>query len=84
MSMFFTLYLRSSNNLITSALRPNHDGQASIDPGYGATLWRQYLEPLKASGYRLVSPAVTSAPSGKTWLKNFLSSCGGCHVRPFP
>jgi hypothetical protein len=59
---------------------PNHDGQASIDPGYGATLWRQYMEPLKASGYRLVSPAVTSAPSGKTWLQNFFRSCGGCHV----
>jgi hypothetical protein len=66
------------------SLRPDHPGQAAIDPGYASTLWWQYLEPLKSSGYRLISPAVTSAPAGKTWLSNFLGACGGCHVRSFP
>ncbi|KIM45991.1 glycoside hydrolase family 128 protein [Hebeloma cylindrosporum] len=59
---------------------PDHSGQASLDPGYAAQVWRDNMEPLKNIGYRLISPAVTSAPAGKTWLKNFINACSGCHV----
>ncbi|KAF8914104.1 hypothetical protein CPB84DRAFT_1627798, partial [Gymnopilus junonius] len=59
---------------------PDISGQSNLDPGYAASLWQQYLEPLKSHGYTLVSPAVTSGPGGKTWLQNFLGACQGCNV----
>ena len=44
-------------------------------------MWKTYLEPLRAQGVRLGSPAPSSAPSGLTWLQDFLTSCaGGCTV----
>ena len=43
----------------------------------GADLWRTYLEPLRARGIRLGSPATSSAPSGLTWLQDFLAACAG-------
>jgi len=59
---------------------PDIDGQSNLDPGYAASLWKQYLQPLKGHGYSLVSPAVTSGPGGKVWLQKFLSDCDGCSV----
>eukprot|EP01113_Clastostelium_recurvatum_P009481 TRINITY_DN14569_c0_g1_i5.p1 TRINITY_DN14569_c0_g1~~TRINITY_DN14569_c0_g1_i5.p1 ORF type:complete len:169 (-),score=27.73 TRINITY_DN14569_c0_g1_i5:54-527(-) len=41
-----------------------------------ASLWRQHLQPLKGQGKRLGAPAVTSAPSGKPWLQQFIQICG--------
>lgn len=44
-------------------------------------MWKTYLEPLRAQGIRLGSPAPSSAPSGKTWLQGFFAACaGGCTV----
>ena len=51
-----------------------------MSPSAGASLWKQYIQPLASQGYRLISPAPTNAPSGKTWLKDFISACGGCTV----
>jgi hypothetical protein len=43
-------------------------------------MWQTYIQPLKAQGMRLGSPAPTSAPDGKTWLQGFLTACEGCTV----
>lgn len=52
-----------------------------MTPEDGAQMWKTYLEPLRAQGVRLGSPAPSSAPSGKTWLQAFLTACaGGCTV----
>jgi hypothetical protein len=59
---------------------PNQQGQANMDPGRGANVWKQYIQPLKQQGYTLVSPACTNAPSGKTWIRDFLAACNGCTV----
>jgi hypothetical protein len=59
---------------------PDLSGQSNLDPGYAASLWQQYLQPLKNQGYNLVSPAVTSGPGGIPWLQSFLSDCAGCDV----
>ncbi|KDR83536.1 hypothetical protein GALMADRAFT_55152, partial [Galerina marginata CBS 339.88] len=59
---------------------PDINGQSNLDPGYAATLWKQHLQPLKGQGYNLVSPAVTSGPGGKVWLKNFINACSGCSI----
>lgn len=56
---------------------PDHPNQAYLDPGYACQLWQQYMLPLRNQGYTLVSPATTSAPSGITWMHNFLNACGG-------
>ncbi|KAG9118598.1 hypothetical protein FRC07_006810, partial [Ceratobasidium sp. 392] len=59
---------------------PNHEAQANMSPGDAARLWRDKMEPARSKGCKLVSPAVTSAPSGKTWLQQFFNACQGCNV----
>ena len=41
------------------------------------------MQPLKAQGIRLGSPAPSSALSGKTWLQDFLTACGGTCIVDF-
>jgi len=65
---------------ITTALgmnEPEHSGQSNLTAQEGVDLWKTYVEPLHAMGYRLGSPATSSAPSGKVWLRDFLTACGG-------
>ncbi|KAI0347295.1 glycoside hydrolase [Trametopsis cervina] len=62
---------------------PQEVSQSNISPTDAAALWAQHIEPLKAQGIRLGSPAPSSAPSGKTWLMQWLDACGavgGCTV----
>jgi len=58
---------------------PNQDGQANMSPQLAAQLWKANVNPLKDQGYSLITPACTSAPSGKTWMKDFFAACDGCH-----
>lgn len=52
-----------------------------MTPEEGAAMWKTYLEPLRAQGVRLGSPAPSNAPSGKIWLEKFFVACsGGCTV----
>ncbi|TFK43346.1 glycosyl hydrolase catalytic core-domain-containing protein [Crucibulum laeve] len=57
---------------------PNQDGQSDMSPQRAAQVWQQNIQPLKNSGMALISPATTSAPSGKTWMKDFFAACNGC------
>ncbi|KAF9268715.1 hypothetical protein L218DRAFT_977190 [Marasmius fiardii PR-910] len=60
---------------------PQEKGQSNLTPQQGADMWKTYLEPLRSRGIRLGSPAPSSAPSGKTWLQEFLTACdGSCTV----
>jgi hypothetical protein len=59
---------------------PDHGEQAYMNPGDAASLWNQLMRPLRNSGYTLISPATTSAPNSKDWMRNFLSACGGSCV----
>ncbi|KAJ8076882.1 hypothetical protein PM082_001305 [Marasmius tenuissimus] len=56
---------------------PQEKGQSNLTPQQGAEMWKKYLEPLRAQGIRLGSPAPSSAPSGKIWIQDFLEACGG-------
>ncbi|KAJ7040733.1 glycosyl hydrolase catalytic core-domain-containing protein [Mycena alexandri] len=56
---------------------PQETGQSNLTPQQGADLWKTYIEPLHAQGLRLGSPAPSSAPSGKTWIQDFLTACAG-------
>ncbi|KZV75663.1 glycoside hydrolase family 128 protein [Peniophora sp. CONT] len=60
---------------------PENPAQSNMTAQEGADLWRQYLEPLKAShGVRLGAPAPDGDEAGKTWLQDWLTLCnGGCN-----
>ena len=65
---------------INELSRPEQSGQSNLTAEEGAELWKTYLEPLKSQGIRLGTPAPSSAPSGKTWLQDWLKACaGGCN-----
>ncbi|CEL55901.1 Alkali-sensitive linkage protein 1 OS=Schizosaccharomyces pombe (strain 972 / ATCC 24843) GN=asl1 PE=1 SV=1 [Rhizoctonia solani AG-1 IB] len=57
--------------------RPQIPDQANMSAQDGVNLWKTRLEPLKASGVRLGSPATASGPSGKIWMQDFFSLCAG-------
>ncbi|KAH8103620.1 glycosyl hydrolase catalytic core-domain-containing protein [Cristinia sonorae] len=67
-------------NHVTHALgfnEPQQAGQSDLSPEDGASIWKAQIEPLKAQGILLGSPAPSSAPSGKTWLLDWMKACGG-------
>jgi hypothetical protein len=68
------------SNVALGFNEPNESGQSNMTPEHAAALWIQYIEPLKALGYRLGSPATSSNPNGLTWMQNFFTACnGGCN-----
>lgn len=51
-----------------------------MTPPLAAQIWKAEIEPLRENGILLGSPAVSSAPSGFTWMQQWLDSCnGGCN-----
>lgn len=63
--------------LVLGFNEPNQGDQSNMSAADGAALWQQMILPLKAKGAKLVSPATTSAPSGKTWVQDMNKACGG-------
>ncbi|KAG6877600.1 hypothetical protein C0993_005726 [Termitomyces sp. T159_Od127] len=61
---------------------PDFDQESNIQPSEAASLWKKYLEPMKANGIRLGAPAVTS--NGQPWLAQFMHACSGCSVDFIP
>jgi hypothetical protein len=61
---------------------PDNGGQANMDVATSVKAWQTYMEPLVGKGARLAAPAVTNggAPTGLTYLKDFLSGCSDCHI----
>ncbi|KAF7301426.1 hypothetical protein MIND_00707900 [Mycena indigotica] len=55
---------------------PNEVGQSNMDAWSGIQIWRQYMLPLASKGYTLLSPAMSSRPNGKDWMKTFMNNCG--------
>lgn len=56
-------------------LGPNevdHHEQANMNIWDGARIWNENIGPLRYQGYRLGSPATTSAPAGLQWIKDWL------------
>ncbi|EAU83450.1 hypothetical protein CC1G_04706 [Coprinopsis cinerea okayama7 len=76
--------LRRSRTPVTAVLgmnEPEQRGQANMNASEGVAMWKRYMEPLRGAGLRLGSPAVSSAPSGKTWLEDFFRECNDtCNV----
>jgi hypothetical protein len=54
--------------------------QSNCSPEKAAEVWKSTLEPLRARGYRLGGPAMTSGPGGKEWLREWFEACQeGCN-----
>ncbi|KAG8915162.1 hypothetical protein FRC01_003764, partial [Tulasnella sp. 417] len=75
---------QSGSGYLLGFNEPDNGGQSNLSPATAASLWKQYIEPIKAqnSTIKLISPAVTNAgaPGGLAWLDSFLSYCTGCHI----
>ncbi|KAL2258005.1 hypothetical protein VTK26DRAFT_8854 [Humicola hyalothermophila] len=54
---------------------PFEHGGSHMDPADAARVWVKNLIPLQEMGVRVGLPACTAAPSGLSWLQNFLSEC---------
>ena len=52
---------------------PERRDQANIDPVVAARAWKQFIEPLRAQGVRLGSPAIASTDEGLKWMQQFLN-----------
>ncbi|CAE6467372.1 unnamed protein product [Rhizoctonia solani] len=56
---------------------PELPAQANMAAQDGVNFWKTHLEPLKSTGIRLGSPAITSGPNGKKWMQEFFDLCAG-------
>ncbi|KAF9566955.1 hypothetical protein CPC08DRAFT_627657 [Agrocybe pediades] len=72
------------SNTILAFNEPDNIDEANMLPEEAASLWMQFLEPLKSQGIRLGGPAVTAAGSGRPWLTSFLSACSNCTIDFLP
>ncbi len=61
---------------------PERGEQANMNPIEAAYAWKQYIEPLRAQGVRLGSPAIASTDQGLQWLEQFLNELNkiGGHI----
>ncbi|KAJ3039312.1 hypothetical protein HDV00_012304 [Rhizophlyctis rosea] len=60
---------------------PDMTGQAALTPAQAASLWKQYINPLKSSfpNMKIGAPACSNGGGGFQWFKDFLSQCNsGC------
>ncbi|CAF2963240.1 unnamed protein product [Rotaria sp. Silwood2] len=52
---------------------PERGDQANMNPVDAAHAWKQYIEPLRAQGARLGSPAIASTDQGLKWMRQFMN-----------
>ncbi|KAJ7507301.1 glycosyl hydrolase catalytic core-domain-containing protein [Mycena galericulata] len=71
---------KSGAKTILGFNEPDMAAQSNIPATEAATLWQQYIQPLKSTGVRLGSPAISSGPSGLPWLVAFMQACDKCTI----
>ncbi|KAF7341979.1 Glyco-hydro-cc domain-containing protein [Mycena venus] len=79
-AQFANIVRRNGAKTVLGFNEPDLPGQSNIPPAEAAQLWQQYIQPLKSTGVRLGSPAVSSAPNGVPWLSSFIKACTGCTI----
>ncbi|KAJ3476957.1 hypothetical protein NLI96_g10796 [Meripilus lineatus] len=70
----------NGGNFILGPNEPNQGGQANISPQRGCDIWHQYIQPKASKGFKLITPATSSAPNGLTWVKDFMKCCTDCSI----
>ena len=66
------LNLARGSKLVLGFNERERGDQVNMNPVEAAHAWKQYLEPLRAQGIRLGSPAIASTDEGLSWIKEFL------------
>ncbi|KAG1753855.1 uncharacterized protein EDB91DRAFT_1043138 [Suillus paluster] len=79
-SDFQQLVVKGYANYVLGMNEPNESSQSNMSPQDGASLWWQYINPLKDEGYYLISPACTNDQAGLDWMAGFFSACSGCQI----
>jgi hypothetical protein len=74
---FQTLVVAGYANTVLGMNEPNEPSQSNLTPQQGVDMWMQYIVPLKALGYYLISPACTDDDAGLTWYQQFFELCAG-------
>ncbi|KAF7984812.1 hypothetical protein HWV62_11830 [Athelia sp. TMB] len=75
-SSFKKLVVKGYSDTVLGFNEPNESGQSNLTAAQGASLWKEYIQPLKNEGYTLISPATSSNPNGMVWMKAFIKACG--------
>ncbi|KAK5991858.1 Alkali-sensitive linkage 1-like protein [Cladobotryum mycophilum] len=82
-----TAFLNSVRQLISNGTNVTHVmsynepdapaewGGSNVSPANAARAWKANFAPLKKQGIKVGLPAVTGAPSGLLWLKQFVGNC---------
>jgi hypothetical protein len=53
----------------------SENGGSGLSADLAAKTWNREIAPLRELGVKLGAPAVTGAPSGFTWLRDFFAAC---------
>ncbi|KAF3007322.1 hypothetical protein E8E14_005860 [Neopestalotiopsis sp. 37M] len=61
-------------NTVLGFNEPELPDQSNMPVELAASVWVQYIEPLRQAGIRAGSPAISSAPQGVVWLQQFIAS----------
>ncbi|KDQ64748.1 glycoside hydrolase family 128 protein [Jaapia argillacea MUCL 33604] len=75
---FTNLVVEGYADTVLGFNEPDQSGQSNMSPQHAADVWKQYIQPLANKGYKLISPACTSAPDSKGWMQQFFAACTGC------
>jgi len=77
--------INSGSTHLVAFNEPDMPSQSNIDPTTAAQSYSQYMSGFP-SNVKLGAPAVTNggAPSGLTWLQNFLDACSDCQIDFIP
>lgn len=63
---------------------PQDSGGSQIPLADAVRYWKSEMEPVRALGVKLGSPATVGNPGGIKWLQDFISACDGCHFDFIP
>ncbi|KIY72918.1 glycoside hydrolase family 128 protein [Cylindrobasidium torrendii FP15055 ss-10] len=77
---FHTNMAKYDPTTILAFNEPNEVGQSNMDPWAAAQSWKDNLEQYAQQGFKIASPACSSAASGKQWMKDFLDACKDCSI----
>lgn len=62
-------------NIVLGFNEPDIASQSNLDPQTAAQLWMAHGQPLRAQGYKTITPAMAFS---KPWMQSFLAACNGC------
>jgi len=72
---FESLVVAGYANIAMGFNEPDIPSQSNIDPETAAQIWMAHGQPLRAQGYKTITPAMAFS---KPWMSSFLKACVDC------